>query len=221
MTTLLTRQEVIDYAEYRDTFPPTAIKLISEVEEWEFNNKLGYDFYQQMIADLTDLSIATKYTTGTYNLGQIVIYNQKYYTPTKNAVTSQPPTIADWKEAQKFASECFNSLWCNYLARYLSLAVIQRHKPTALLSMASGYLVQPLNGDFTAPTKAAIDTDIRGIEALKNIAFDNLDKYINRVMLGNDTTLKDCYGKYKGVESNTNCSCGEIEVNNKKRLKWA
>jgi hypothetical protein len=225
--TLLNRQDVIDYAEYRDSFPPTAIKLIAEVERWEFSNRLGWDFYEQMLSDLTDLSGAVKYVSGTYAIGDIVIYNQRYYTAKANGVTSQPPTVQDWKETEKFESDCFNILWCEYLARYLSLCVIQNHKPTALLSMAAGHLVQPLSNDFQAPTKAAIDADLRGIELLRVKAFDNLDAYIKRVMAGEDIVLQACYDKYINLPENstTNCGCdfgsSTSNVNLKRRIKWA
>jgi hypothetical protein len=225
---LITRQEVIDYAEYRDAFPTTAVKLIAEVERWEFEKRLGWDFYEAMLADLTDTSTAVKYVPGTYDTGDIVIYNQKYYTCLRGNVTSQPPTLLDWKETEKFKSDCYNSIWCNYIARYLALCVIQNHKPTALLSMAQGHLVQPLGSDFQAPTKAAIDLDLRGIEQLRQKAYDNLVSYVKRVNASTDTTKKTCYAIFRKNSDSIATPCGGCDpcgtsntTTTNKRTRWA
>ena len=207
--TLLNRQEVIEYAEYSDTFPATAIKLIADVERDEFNRILGWDLYELMLSNVTNVSTATKYTIGTYNLNNIVIYDNKYYTCLRNGVTTQPPTLNDWKLTPKFQSECYNVLWCDYLARYLSLCVIQKHSPTALLTMAAGVLTQKISSDYNTPTKAAIDTQLRGIEELRQKALSNLDAFIKREAAKTDSTLKACYEKYKNYPNSTNdCGCG-------------
>lgn len=191
---LLLPREVILYSKIDDHFPPCDLDDIREIESYQFTTCLGGDFYDALVADLTDVSGATAYDSGTsYNQGDMVIYDGLYYTADQNS-PAEPPT--QWTLVDKFQTTCNNDLWCNGLARYLSLVVVRETIPLIATQIGSKGIVKKKGEDFEPASEKAISRLQSSIESKINRSWILLDKYMR------DNNDDDCYDLYV---DNTGC----------------
>jgi hypothetical protein len=187
--TLLNQFEIIKYTGIRQDTALCAFNLIFQIEYKEFRKCLGIAFYEELKADLIT-HVYTTFKSGTnYAIGQKVTFQGVIYEAI-NATTQAPSYAADWKEVKKFNKECFNELWCNFLATYLAWRVLREHQP---------YL-ESLIGEEKG--KAQYDREIVAIDNSANNTLNNLVFWVK------SKNTEGCFDKMKFI-ANTCCGgCG-------------
>lgn len=187
--TLLNQFEIIKYTGIRQDTPLCAFNLIFQIEYKEFRKCLGISFYEELKEDLIT-HVYTTFKSGTnYTVGQKVTFQGVIYEAI-NATTQAPIYATDWKEVKKFNKECFNKLWCNFLATYLAWRVLREHQP---------YL-ESLIGEEKG--KAQYDREIVAIDNSANNTLNNLVFWVK------SKNTEGCFDKMKSI-ANTCCGgCG-------------
>ncbi len=116
----------MDATPRRQGFDPQSIKpFLVLKEEGLFRVWLGLDFYDTLLADLTDVSGAVNFVEGTnYALGTIVKWRERYYKSIAATTGELPTDGAKWDKSIKFETETHNYFWERYLRTVLSWAVM-------------------------------------------------------------------------------------------------
>jgi len=187
---ILTPQETIDFSDIRDTYAPTEMKMVGDVEFSIFSNVLGLDFYNTLKIKLLDKSNVLDFDfSTTYNFGNLVLWKGKYYKALENNLSGIEPNCNSWGDAPKFDnSACgteFEAFWKNYLGRYLALNVMLRLAPREDLQLGLG--------------KVAFSTQQDRIKDLINLSFERLKNYVEQSQL-------DCYSSCL-LKNNNNTTC--------------
>lgn len=120
MKTLTTPNEVARITSALDSelSPALLDAVIPVYEEKIFNIALGFDWYESLLDDLTDVSSAAKWAAGTYQSGDIVEYYGNYFSA--NTDTSTVPGGAAWDQLPKFQTEANQLVYDRYLLRLVS-----------------------------------------------------------------------------------------------------
>lgn len=141
---LTTTQEIIDNSQAGRNFPKSLFDIDS-VEEALVNDCLGSGLWAGLLANLTNVSAATIWDCNlTYSLGNMVLFEGKYYTSTENANQTKPCSKgAKWLEVPKFTTNCYNKLW-SYLVKVISGRVYAEAMPFAIGNSGTGGLT--ING---------------------------------------------------------------------------
>lgn len=135
MTTLITAAEAIRHTPVGADFPTA--KLCQEIPAEElaiFVEKIGFDFYERLRADLVDYSAAPVWDADTtYAAGDFATLDGIVYESLADGNTEpigDPLNANAWKEAPKFATDCFNSLWVDgFMRDYLAYSVVSAVLP--------------------------------------------------------------------------------------------
>jgi hypothetical protein len=130
MTTLITAAEAVRHAPVNADFPTA--KLCNQIPAEEINlfvDHIGYDFYERLLADLVDYSGVDAWDSGdTYAEGDLVMQEGIVYESLADGNTEpigDPLNLSAWKEADKFTTTCFNSLWVDgFLREVLAFTVV-------------------------------------------------------------------------------------------------
>ena len=131
---IITAAETILKSNLPDNFPTGILcKNLTKWEKLAFNNCLGYDFYNVLVADLFTPSSITDFVDtlvlvdATYYEFENVVY---LYTAGVETVTGvdMPNCSDNWTIQKKFITDCYNNVWdnglCDYIATYLHFRVL-------------------------------------------------------------------------------------------------
>lgn len=188
---------------------------ISNIEEYEFLKCLGIAFKDVLVADLVDYSSAPDYESGSsYNEGDVVVYNGVYKKATQN--TSQEPNGSDWINAPKFTTDCYETLWCNYLARYLALTVIKDKLQTWATHITEQGVIVKSGDSYEAARQSEVEALAASIDVKIGKGYELMDYYMRH---NNDS---GCFDLYRGLgnlycdDCNQLVPCGCNCVENKR-----
>jgi len=135
MNTLITAAECVRHAPVSADFPVAKLcNLIPAEEQNLFVDHIGYDFYLALIADLVDYSGTVEWDpTATYAAGDLVMFGGIVYESLAAGNTEpigDPLNTDAWKEADKFTTDCYNSLWIDgFLREALAYSAIAAALP--------------------------------------------------------------------------------------------
>ncbi len=128
MSTLITGFEVIEYGPVDKDYPVDVVCThIKRVELAEFAKcYLGLEFYEEILAKVTDISSATAFVVGdTYAKDAMIIFKGVAWKSKADGNTTHPQNdISKWERVSKFTDSCLNSLWDSGLKYWLGYAVI-------------------------------------------------------------------------------------------------
>lgn len=126
MNTIISAYEVVRNAPVKESFPTKYVCDHIYVNEFSlFEDCLGLDLYNALIADLKSISNIDEYDIqNTYNEGDEVVYDGCVFVSLNDNNTADPGNINYWKVRDKFNSECFQNLWDYHLKQLLSFAII-------------------------------------------------------------------------------------------------
>lgn len=208
--TLLRPHEVVYYSGISKEFPTCDLRMLASVEEHEFNECLGAAFYDVLKEDLIDYSGTSQYNNSTvYSIGSVVIYSGIIYISTAETLGNVPTNPAFWELAPKFETECYNELWCRYLAEYLSLRVIFDRIPYIHNQIKASGVVRLKGDSFDTVDTRGLETLQKGILRSIERVFSNMDKWMRKQY----DILPDlgCFDLYKGLAVSCCDKCGEKE----------
>jgi hypothetical protein len=108
-----------------------ASQLFGQIEAEErllFIEYVGEDFYIRLLADLVDYSGVGQWDGGPYDQGDHAMDAGIVYTSLtadNEEPIGDPLNAQAWKEADKFATPCFNDLWTRgFLRDFLAVSVV-------------------------------------------------------------------------------------------------
>lgn len=127
--TISTAWEVVRYSPESNKFPLTYVEPHIYQKEQSFRNEfIGSEFYDLLIADLTDYgTVPTWATSGVYSSGDYVDYFGTTLISLENDNSTAPCDDEDnefWGEATKFDTPCYQSLWELYLRQYFAFYIM-------------------------------------------------------------------------------------------------
>lgn len=94
------------------------------VEIDEFTSVLNLDFYELLKTKAIDWSAVKPFQEGrTYSLGNLVEHEFIVYESLANSNTSMIVDTTKWKEAKKFDTEIYNSLWDAGMSTWLANSI--------------------------------------------------------------------------------------------------
>lgn len=133
MTTLLAPSEIKDFCGIDLRINPCSFRDIYNIEYAEARQRLGLEFYNDLVGALVDYSSTLDYNAGTtYAIGDVAKYQGGYYKALEQVTGILPSVLGKWTAAPKFGGSCadaYNDLWCNYLAPYLANLVLAQRLP--------------------------------------------------------------------------------------------
>lgn len=202
--TLLSPSEVKEFSSISRDFPNCDIMAIGQFEEKLLMNECFLsNFYEDLKADLVDYSSVQTYSNTTaYIVNDKVKLNGAYYVAIQSVTGIQPPNNLKWVVGKKFKSDCFNDLFCNYLARYVSEYVARKNATLGINNVI-----------FEKVAAKEMDIYLRSLDDLINTILENMVRYMKK------TT---CLKKY--IETVNECGCDSENTNcfdKKRRLKFA
>ena len=203
--TLLTPGEIIHYTGISKDFPRCSLRTISMVEYHEFRTCLGIAFYEELKEAKIDYSDAVQYANGTaYNVDDVVSYEGILYKNIKASTGKIPKDDEYWILAPKFNKECFEELWCNYLAEYLSWRVIFDRIPFISTQIKAEGLVKIFGNTFQAAGSKDFETISKAILRSAERTWGNMNHFIKH---HNDD---GCFDLYKEIAVGCCSECGEL-----------
>lgn len=153
-STILTRREAKFFTK-EETFPTCDMADIKRIELTSFDKHsfLGEELRLALIDGLADYSNVEKYSPSTldYETDDVVLHTDGfYYKALSDGQLKEPPCSDDWVLADKFDSDCFNTLWCDYgLGEYLSVKLLLRSMPNVVMKLTGNGLVQDRGNDYS------------------------------------------------------------------------
>ncbi|NOT37204.1 MAG: hypothetical protein HOP11_07480, partial [Saprospiraceae bacterium] len=192
MKTLLTPFEVIKYSQAGNSFPLDNVRRLIPVIEIDFMDYcFGLDYYNLLLRNVKTYEKAVIWKAGTYNSGDVVIYNGSLLESCNSANSTEPSVLNDkWKEVEKFTKKEYNKLWETHIRDVLSNKIYKESVPFATIqSGAKGLTVnaQDQSGNMTAPAKD-IDFLCRTIQNQIDMMMNNMKRFI---ITQNDEYKKD------------------------------
>lgn len=202
MKTILTPQEVIYFSGISEQFPVCDLRTIHQIEYAEFRTCLGNAFYVTLKNDLVKYS-PNEYNGATgYVIDGIVKYRGLIYKAIQNSTGIPPSNHEYWELAPKFTTECYETLWCTFLAPYLAWQVIRSRLPFIWRQVKSEGIVAIFGGTFQAANIKEFQVLHQAVAAEAQMTFDNMDHYLKSDESG-------CFGKYLGNATECCPECGE------------
>ena len=191
---LLSRQEAVISSELGPKFPQCALSDILQTVEWEFRNCLGWDLYGLMLAQLVDYSAVAAWTAQAYAANALVKHNGLFWKA--KIGTSTEPLVENgyWGLAPKFENTTcgalYNEVWCNYMARYLSLKVAKISIPGVAVDMSGNGLSRSTGSGMIPADEKEIKYRVQGIETQAIQTFENMMAWIRQ------TANETCFGSF-------------------------
>lgn len=204
--TLLRPSEIVYYSGISKEFPLCSFRTLFSVEEYEFNECLGIAFYDVLLNDLVEYSNVSAYNNNSfYVIGSTVLRDGVIYISIQDTQGNLPSNPEFWELAPKFTTDCYNELWCKYLAEYLSLRVIFDRIPHIHNQIKATGIIR-LKGDSF---ETVGDTGVNSLQksVLRSIerVFGNMHKYMSR------NNENGCFDLYKGLAISCCGECGETK----------
>ncbi len=181
MKTLITPAEVVRYSDIDLNTPVCNFRQIEQIEAYIFGTKLSSQLYSDMLDMLNDYSGAQTWkSTDTIAKDDLRVYNGQVYKALKASTNILPTNIENWAGAKKFVSDCFESFWCDVLANYLALSVVENRLPKMWIKVKADGVVKQ-RGEMYDPAsnndyRTYHNSVIRDLE----INYFNLMQYIRK-----------------------------------------
>lgn len=205
--TLLRFSDIIFFTGLPKEFPACEWRVIFGIEYFEFTNKLGYDFYLKLISELVDYSSVADYdSTSNYTTGDFVKYSGIFYEAIDDSTGKSPNNTLYWKFAPRFATECYEILWCNFLGEYLSWCVVLDRLPLLANQIHQNGVVKLMSAVFEAADNKDFHVAMKSVSSKKDRCLFNLDNWMRT---NND---EKCFDLYIGLIDNS-CSSDEFSLN--------
>lgn len=141
--TLLSSSEVLYYASHHYSLSASDVqKQIYLQERKAAAGSIGRDFFGLLLADLVDYSAVPEWSPGTYFLGNLVRRLGLIYEVADAATSTDPNGGVGWALAPKFNTACYNLLWDEGLAAFLSNIIMAASCNSIAYKVAPGGIVQ-------------------------------------------------------------------------------
>lgn len=224
-TTLLSHREAKYYTK-EQTFPTCDMADIRKVERLSFNahDFLGDALREALLADMVDYSAVVKYdsTKVDYVIDDLVLHTDGFiYKALINAPTKEPGCSTDWALADKFTTDCYNKLWCEYsLAEYLSRKLLLRSMPSVMMKLTGHGLVQDRGQDYSQATQSDRDWWLNDQKHKIQECLMDIEKYItktNKVCF--EALLEDTCDDQEFDADTTEC-CDDDRIAKVKKGPW-
>ena len=193
-----------------DHLPSCDIEDLKEVEYKHFKkcDLLTDALKEALLGDLKDKSAASQYDRDqVYDVGDIIIYHG-YYLEATELNPGDPDCNGKWKPCDKFETQCYNELWCNGLARYLSLHTIIYSVENVGIQVNGNGFVKPRGSDFQSISREEKIDWVTDKYKKASIAFQMMEDYMSTSECFIDL-CPDLYG-YSGCGcKKKNCDCGK------------
>jgi len=149
MMGIWTAKEVIRFTPVEDNFPTAMVNKVLDLNErGMFIDFLGLDFYDILVADLSDHAAATDFdNTVTYAVDQKVIYLDIVYISLENSNGDVPKNSSKWAEATKFDTEEYQNLWVDSLRIYGAFEIMNPSRILSTYKTDSGGSYEKFNED--------------------------------------------------------------------------
>jgi hypothetical protein len=174
---LITANEVIYWSRVSSNFPTRKLNALREAEEYEFDSCLGWEFYKTLLADKKEYLSVDEWTSGTYAKHSVVIYDGVLRVALV-ATDESPKISSEWGLAEKFKNEKYNELWCNYLARYLSLVVIKDTLPTIANEISVEGVTKQMGENFMPSERREVEGVAISYDTKIRKVFRLMDRYL-------------------------------------------
>lgn len=196
-STLITPSEVIDKGRFDQNFDPNLIEPFISIAEYRYlashESHFGKALYEAL---LQDIILHSEYSSSViYNIGDVVVFDGKYFVCITNGITGQPPIASlNWQPTSKFNNSNNQVLWSLYLQEFIALAV--QHGSTyknAFRTTSKGIMRN--EGEYSKPAEYS------EVKALKDELMADLDVLREKMM----TFLQENKSNYPAFKS-SNCS---------------
>lgn len=192
---MITAGEVVKYSPESSKFPPGAVQPHIFRKERAFVRAfLGNDFYQLLLADLTDVSAMQAWSPNkSYSTGDVVDYFGMTLESLADANTVNPCEDTDgasWASVQKFQSACYQSLWEQGMREHLAYTIMAASiDHTTFPAGARGLVewVDDASGSRSASNFAFVARKNK-LLADASEALENLKEYIYREHTDTEST---------------------------------
>lgn len=186
-----------------------------------FRECFGLDFLDDLKNDLIDYSLLDAYKgewneDADYIEKDIVLYCGRYYTYKGSQAGTRgveyPDCSNEWCIELKFNSECYNTLWDNYMAEYLSTAIYLKAIPFIhMKSRSNGFMIQESDGIggkamdrtwYNTYRKEVLDLCerlLKNLKAFMQSCDENCD-FSNVLFLNNLCGSDNCKGETSGID---------------------
>jgi hypothetical protein len=182
MAALIATHEVIMYGVAERAFSPDKVLRIREVMEMRFFRACtGNDFYVTLKADVKDWSGKLQWTAGSYSIGNMVWWQDNLWESTANSNTDEPsPASTKWKDATKFNTAEYDTLWKLYLRPIIANDIIRMVVPFETTKFTGkGAVVMTEDGANTSGADAkSLDYALRNLVDLTAKITDEMREYI-------------------------------------------
>lgn len=201
--TLLNLNEVKQKLGIND-LPLCDISNVFKVEYKMFKDFLGADFYKHLKDNLTDISAATQWNVGSYELNDMVVFEGIVHKANKQTDT-RPSNKDDWDLVDKFKTDCLNNLWCMFLCEALSWSVLRDRMPLLRVSISSaGITIIDKDNEKSLPT-----SDLRTLLKHVDEQITSCLEIMHDYMVENESS--GCYDLYIGIANSCCEKCGYEE----------
>lgn len=141
--TLLSSSEVLYYASHHYSLSASDVqKQIYLQERKAAATVIGRDFFALLIADQIGYLNEPNWSPGTYNTGDQVWRLGLVYECVTNNVTTDPNGGLGWTLAPKFSTTCYQQLWDEGFAAFLSNIIMAASCNSIAYKVAPGGIVQ-------------------------------------------------------------------------------
>lgn len=179
MTALITPQEVIRYSDIDLNTPVCNFRQIVQIESYIFGTKFNSDLYKDLLANLVDFSdVQTWKVTDVINEDDLKQYNGQYYVALESSTGVLPTNKDKWSPAKKFQSDCFNDLWCEVLANYLAMVIVENRLPKIWIKVKSDGIIKQKGELFDSVNSKDYQSFHGSVMRDCEICYYNLMEYI-------------------------------------------
>lgn len=179
MKTLITPQEVIRYSDIDLNTAVCNFRQINQIESYLFGTKFNSDLYKDLLADLIDYTdVETWKVTDVITTGTKKLYNGQYYVALADSTGIAPSNKEQWEPGRKFESDCFNDLWCDVLANYLAMCILENRLPKIWIKVKNDGIIKTKGELFESVSSKDYESFHGSVIRDCEICYYNLMDYI-------------------------------------------
>lgn len=203
----MTANEVARYTAVDLPFNLCTMRELYNIEYRQARTKIGFDFWQRMVAAKADYSSAEEYShTEAYEAGDVVKYKGVYYEATEASTGVLPSNSHSWEEAPKFdpAAACaalFEEIWCTFLAPYLASIVLAQRLPFVHTRIKDVGVLNYEGESYDTANEESYSRLIKAVYRDAEMIEGNMRHFINQP----ERAGLECVKDYIGLEVKENC----------------
>lgn len=203
MKTIITPYEVVSNSPVKESFPTKYIcDQIYIVEYNLFQECLGLDLYNALLDDIKPIAGIPEYDIQTtYSEDDEVIYEGCVFVSLSDNNTADPANINYWKVADKFNTECFQTLWDLHLKQLLAFSIILPAVSYATYQAGGSGLMEIINENEKTASYKVFDSFERKLNSDVAIRKKSIINYIV------DNSNKNCFEDYKLFKDSCKINC--------------